>query len=85
MVKFDPDTGHLAPFIQNGGHMRVELRPREHEVLRGIMRGQTSKQMAVELGISIKTVETHRSNAFVKLKARSSGQAVAHYLNGKSG
>ncbi|RME81648.1 MAG: DNA-binding response regulator [Caldilineae bacterium] len=46
------------------------LTPRETEVLRLIALGYTNRQMAVELGISIKTVETHRANITAKLGTR---------------
>ena len=43
------------------------LTPRETEVLRLIALGYTNRQTAIELGISIKTVETHRANITGKL------------------
>jgi DNA-binding NarL/FixJ family response regulator len=44
------------------------LTAREREVLLGIARGQTNKEMAVELGISHRTVETHRESLMRKLQ-----------------
>ncbi len=43
------------------------LTPREREVLRGIASGLTNKAVAAELGISHRTVETHRENVMRKL------------------
>jgi two-component system nitrate/nitrite response regulator NarL len=43
------------------------LTPREREVLRGIASGLTNKEVAAELGISHRTVETHRENVMRKL------------------
>jgi DNA-binding NarL/FixJ family response regulator len=43
------------------------LTPREREVLRGIANGQTNKEVAAALGISHRTVETHRENVMRKL------------------
>jgi len=43
------------------------LTPREREVLRGIAGGLTNKEVAAELGISHRTVETHRENVMRKL------------------
>jgi DNA-binding NarL/FixJ family response regulator len=37
------------------------LTPRQREILRGIAEGQTSKAMAARLGVSVKTIETHRA------------------------
>ncbi len=43
-------------------------RPREREVLRLIARGYAYKEVARELGISVKTVETHVSSVLRKLQ-----------------
>jgi len=48
-----------------------QLTGREREVLLGIARGQTNKEIAGELGISHRTVETHRESLMRKLKLRS--------------
>lgn len=49
--------------------LRERLTPREHEVLLLVGRGDTSRQIAAHLGISVKTVEIHRSNLMNKLDA----------------
>jgi DNA-binding NarL/FixJ family response regulator len=43
------------------------ITPRERDVLRGIANGQTNKEVASALGISHRTVETHRENVMRKL------------------
>jgi DNA-binding NarL/FixJ family response regulator len=43
------------------------LAPREREVLRRIAGGQTTKEVAYALGVSAKTVETHRRRIMEKL------------------
>jgi FixJ family two-component response regulator len=52
------------------------LSPREREVLTGIIAGMSNKEIGVELGISPRTVEIHRSNMMLKLRARSVADAV---------
>ena len=47
------------------------LSPREREVLRLIARGYTYKEVGTELGISVKTVETHVSAVLRKLQLSS--------------
>jgi DNA-binding NarL/FixJ family response regulator len=47
------------------------LSPREREVLRYIARGYTYKEVGGELGISVKTVETHVSAVLRKLQLSS--------------
>lgn len=49
--------------------LREQLTPREYEVLLLVGRGDTSRQIAERLGISVKTVEIHRSNLMNKLDA----------------
>ncbi|MBI2762581.1 MAG: response regulator transcription factor [Chloroflexi bacterium] len=48
-----------------------QLSPREREVLRYIARGYTYKEVGGELGISVKTVETHVSAVLRKLQLSS--------------
>lgn len=47
-----------------------QLTSREREVLQGIVRGRTNKEIAAELGISHRTVETHRESLMNKLQIR---------------
>lgn len=47
-----------------------QLTGREREVLVGIARGRTNKEIATELGISHRTVETHREGLMRKLQIR---------------
>ena len=47
------------------------LSQRERDVLAGVVDGKASKVIAVDLGISIKTVEAHRARIMAKLGARS--------------
>jgi DNA-binding NarL/FixJ family response regulator len=46
------------------------LSAREREVLQGIARGHTNKEIAAALGISHRTVETHRESLMRKLRIR---------------
>ena len=48
----------------------AELTPREREVLVEIARGRTNKEMAAQLGISVRTVESHRDTLMRKLGIR---------------
>jgi DNA-binding NarL/FixJ family response regulator len=48
-------------------HCGTNLSNREEKVLRLIAWGAVSRQIAARLGISIKTVESHRANAMSKL------------------
>jgi FixJ family two-component response regulator len=47
------------------------LTPREQEVCERIVSGSSNKAIGVDLGISVRTVETHRARIMEKLNARS--------------
>ena len=49
------------------GVAREELSPRELEVLRLLARGYANREIAAELGISVKTVDAHKANGMSKL------------------
>lgn len=55
-----------------------KLTPREEEVLRLLARGYTNPDIAEELVISLKTVETHRAHILGKLGLRKRAELV-HY------
>lgn len=56
---------------------RIErLTTRERQVLERIVAGRLNKQIADDLGISIKTVEAHRANIMEKLAARSMAELM---------
>lgn len=59
----------------NGG---THLTMREREILRLIAEGHRGKEIAQILGISLKTVDSHRSAVMRKLELRSVAEAV-HY------
>ena len=44
------------------------LTPRQREILQLIAEGQSTKQMALSLNISLKTVETHRAQLMDRLE-----------------
>lgn len=52
------------------------LSPREREVFERIASGQANKVVAIELGISERTVEIHRAQVMKKMGARSLAQLV---------
>ncbi|WP_237724828.1 response regulator transcription factor [Deinococcus alpinitundrae] len=61
----------------------ARLSAREHDVLRGILDGQTSKQIARALEISARTVESHRASLFAKLEAESLAEVIRMALEGE--
>lgn len=60
---------------------RLELlTPREREVLDLVVAGKLNKTIADQLGISIKTVETHRSKVMEKMQAKSLAELIQSAL-----
>ncbi len=43
------------------------LSPRQREILKAVAAGRTTKQIAYDLGVSIKTIETHRAQIMDRL------------------
>lgn len=59
----------------------ARLTEREAEVLRLMVDGHSNKQAAKSLGISARTVETHRASVLEKLEVASLAQLVRVYLS----
>ncbi|MBQ0930560.1 response regulator transcription factor [Ideonella alba] len=57
----------------------AQLSPREQEVLGLIIEGLTNKEIGRALGLSPRTVETHRAHLFAKLEAESLAQLIRRY------
>jgi DNA-binding NarL/FixJ family response regulator len=54
------------------------LTPRQREIVRLLAEGKTNKEVALALGISVKTAETHRNNIMRKLQLRSFSHLVRY-------
>ena len=54
----------------------AELTPREREVMELVVAGKHNRDIAVELGISARTVEVHKARLMAKLKAEGVPQLV---------
>jgi DNA-binding NarL/FixJ family response regulator len=68
LAGFVLDAFRGAPEAPSTDSELDQLTPREREVLRLLARGYAYKEIAAELFISIKTVETHASNVLRKLQ-----------------
>jgi DNA-binding NarL/FixJ family response regulator len=72
-------NGYLRrPHVDPALAMPRALSPREREVVQLVAEGKSSKEIAVMLGLSVKTVETHRSNLLIKLKIHSIVELVLY-------
>lgn len=70
-IYFSPNLmrGTLDQFIHAGSEAGVpRLTDREREVLVLVAEGRSNKEIAAQLGVGVRTVETHRENLMRKLK-----------------
>jgi DNA-binding NarL/FixJ family response regulator len=85
------NTSYDSPTIQTTHQMltresvrgrkpRVELTPREHDILRCYAMGLTNREAAKMLGLSIYTVQTYSSDLLAKLGVRNRQKALLKAL-----
>jgi DNA-binding NarL/FixJ family response regulator len=58
----------------------AELSEREQEVLRLIALGHSNKEIAAQMGLSVKTVEAHKANAMQKLDMKGRTDIVSYAI-----
>ncbi|WHZ22838.1 MAG: hypothetical protein OJF47_001950 [Nitrospira sp.] len=56
------------------------LTPRQQEILKLVSQGNTNRDIARRLGISVRTVEVHRFNLMRRLKVRNVAQLLRQAL-----
>ena len=56
------------------------LTPRQREILQLLAEGKSSKEVAVALGLSVKTAETHRANIMSRLNCHSVSELVRYAI-----
>jgi len=72
----DAQQRHTAADADSVRARVADLTPREQEVFQRVAAGQANKVIAIELGISERTVEIHRSNVMQKTSSRSLADLV---------
>ena len=70
------DEHGLPELLPGGGLYLDNLSRREREVIDLVYRGATNKSVSIALGISIKTVEKHRSKAMRKMQVSSLAELI---------
>lgn len=81
-VVLDEAVGRKLAAQGDGGPAPVAgLTPRESDVLVLIARGRSNKQIAIELGLGLRTVESHVSNVLAKLGLASRTEAALYALD----
>jgi DNA-binding NarL/FixJ family response regulator len=77
----------LDDYLRRGG-MNAEpthdaITPREREIVQLLAEGNSNKETAVALGVSVKTIEAHRANIMRKLRMRSVTDLVRYAIRNK--
>ena len=63
---------------EEGKPASPRITPRELEIVRLLAEGKSNKEISIQLGITVKTVETHRSKIMLKLDLHSLAELI-HY------
>jgi DNA-binding NarL/FixJ family response regulator len=63
---------------RQGERAGARTTPREIEIIRLLAEGETNKEIAAQLGITVRTVETHRAKIMLKLGLHSLAELI-HY------
>jgi DNA-binding NarL/FixJ family response regulator len=79
----------LKGFLETGKHpdatehTQVRPTPREVEIIRLLAQGNPNKKIAGELGITVRTVETHRAKIMSKLGLHSLAELIHYAIRNK--
>jgi DNA-binding NarL/FixJ family response regulator len=63
---------------RHGERASVRTTPREIEIIRLLAAGKSNREIAMQLKISVRTVQTHRSNIMLKLGLHSLAELIYH-------
>ena len=63
---------------EEDGGPASRLTPRQREIVQLLAEGKSSKEVAVALGMSVKTAETHRANIMTRLNCHSISKLVCY-------
>ncbi len=81
-VYLSPGVAHVLvdAYLNNSAVPPDPLTAREREVLQLIAEGRKTSQIAAVLGVSIKTIESHRSHIMAKLDIRNTAGLVRYAI-----
>ncbi len=75
--------GYLRSPGRSGSAAAFALSPRERHIVQLLAEGNNNKEVAQTLHLSVKTVETHRSNIMRKMEFRSLADLVRYAIRNK--
>jgi DNA-binding NarL/FixJ family response regulator len=68
----------LEGYLDKSGATDIRLTPRQREIIQLLAEGRGNKEIAVALGLSVKTAETHRANIMRRLNCHSVSEIVRY-------
>lgn len=66
-------------YVERGDGTRVKLTQAEREILHLVRRGLSNKEIAADLGKSIRTVKTQLTSVYKKMRVRTRARLLARY------
>jgi len=75
-IERDRETRRAEAIRAEVSQRLAHLTPREREVMDGLLAGKTSKEIAVDLCLSVRTVEAHRAQVLAKMQVDSGTKLV---------
>jgi DNA-binding NarL/FixJ family response regulator len=72
-------SGYVLPRDQSSAQRSLSMR--EKDILQRIADGETTKQIALTLGVSVKTIETHRRRMMEKLGRHSVAELTKYAVS----
>ena len=85
IIRLAREHHHCRQLSLDIQHQLDRLSSRELEVLDGVLEGKTSKLLARELGLSPKTVDTHRASVMRKLMVENAAELAKRVGSARSG
>lgn len=69
--------------VEDASAEQVAVTPRERQIIQLLAEGNSNKETAAALGVSVKTIEAHRANIMRKLRLRSVSDLVRYAIRNK--
>lgn len=69
--------------VEDASTAQAAVTPRERQIIQLLAEGNSNKETASALGVSVKTIEAHRANIMRKLRLRSVSDLVRYAIRNK--
>ena len=78
--RYHKKTGFSVITTDTFPNMQVSISTREHEIVKHILKGLTSKQMAKKLHVSLHTINAHRRNILKKTACKNTAELMNYAI-----